>query len=309
MDDFYIKILLVSLLETFILFILVLFSKLRVINQKWQNHMAAFLSGLYNSRLNPMENLFFSSLGESINKLLEAFQDLHTKQIDFQQNRKNFLTEITHDIRTPLTSIIGYTQAMQDDLNLSEEEKKQYLDIVNQKARDLKEHMEQLFLLARCDSQEIIFQKERMNLAEVLRSSLLSFYPRFKARNQEPQLSIPQGPVFILADEISISRIINNIMENHLRYSPQNQLGIQLYSTDDEANLKITTHNKKLPDKLIYQLNLKHRQQITLLGPLGRGTGLGLPIAKALTEANSGRLQIENHEDSFSFTLLFPIVR
>lgn len=118
----------------------------------------------------------------SINELVEQLEKIQVHSIKSEKARKGILSGISHDIRTPLTSIIGYVDALKDDIAASEVEKKAYIEIISRKANGLKQLLDELFHLAKIDADEITLKAEQLDFAEITRESLIEFLPDLKKK-------------------------------------------------------------------------------------------------------------------------------
>ena len=122
------------------------------------------------------------------------------------------MSSISHDIRTPLTSIIGYIDALKDGV-ASEIEKQEYLKILYMKSNNLKHLVDEIFNMAKLDANEFPLKEEELDFSEVTREVLIEFLPELSKHNIELQIRIPESTCPIIADHLSIMRIIGNLMK------------------------------------------------------------------------------------------------
>ena len=220
------------------------------------------------------------SLANSLNTEL---MELRKQQLQYKNGNnelKNIITNISHDLRTPLTAIKGYLDLMQDD-NLSENQKK-YLNIIQKKSNELTELIEQLFDFSKTIDIDIKTNKETCCINELLEEALASYYAIFKDKNIVPQILICKEKIFILANKTSIIRVFENILSNVVKYSSGNFNVIlkndgKIIFSNKATDLDTTTV-QKIFDRYFTVENAK------------KSTGLGLSIAKQLVELNGGSI-------------------
>lgn len=262
-------------------------------------HMAAELrrvtTGNLKTRLLAKEDHTWNEIVFSINELIERLENVQIEAIKSQAARTSLLSSISHDIRTPLTSIIGYLDAMKDDIAASEQEKQQYLEILSMKAIGLKELIDEIFTMAKLDADEMPLKEEVQDFAEMTRESLIEFLPELKKYGVELQLSVPELKCPILADRLSVMRIMSNIVKNAVYYGKEGKvLGVELAETADDYRLLIWDRGPGISQAdLVHVFERMYRSDQSRHAT-GGGSGLGLAIAKALVEKNRGRIWAES---------------
>lgn len=222
-------------------------------------------------------------LAISLNKNLK---DLRKQKLRFEngnQELKNIITNISHDLRTPLTAIKGYIDLIQQG-NLSNKQK-QYLKIVEKKSDELTELTKQLFEFSKLMDIDIELKKERCCINEILEETLVSYYNIFKEKNIVPKVSICSKKIYKLVNRISIIRIFENILSNMSKYSTgdfkviMNEDGTISFS--NKTNSLDATTVQKIFERYFSVENAKE------------STGIGLSIAKKLIELNNGTIKAE----------------
>lgn len=270
-------------------------------------------SGNRRTRLLAKEDREWNEVIFAVNTLIEQLEQLQVSTIRSQTARKTLLSSISHDIRTPLASIIGYLDALKDGVPETDQERQQYLGIVSAKADALKEMIDDIFTMARLDADEMPLREEALDLAEIARETVIEFLPQFTKHGMEPHIRIPEHPCPVMADRLSITRIISNIIKNAVQHGHEGKtIGIELSehesNHDHEYRLIIWDCGPgiaatDLPH--VFERSFRGDQARSTRGG-GSGSGLGLAIAKALTEKHHGRIWAESkpwERTTFVFTI------
>ncbi|MEF3309993.1 HAMP domain-containing sensor histidine kinase [Paenibacillus sp. GYB004] len=267
------------------------------------------LDGNRKTRLLAKRDRGWSEAIFAINELLEELERIQIDAVRSQTARKRLLSGISHDIRTPLTSIIGYVDALLDGAFPSEQEKRDCLAIVSRKSNDLKALIDEIFTMAKLDADELPHKPELLDMAELARESVIAFLPELNGAGMELEIRIPDERLPVFADRLSLSRIIGNILKNACTYGQDGKtLGIGL--EQDEAartyKLLIWDCGPGIPkEELAYIFERTYRGDPSR-NPGSGGSGLGLAIALALAVKNGGQLQAESDpwvKTTFSLTI------
>lgn len=232
-------------------------------------------------------------LAESINKHIKIADELKLKEIKSKEDLKEMIANISHDLRTPLTSIIGYVQMIKiknnnDPRNIS------YLNKVESKARDLENMLEDFFTLSVVDSSNYSLKLENININEIVCDTLVVFYEQLEERGIQPTININKVSQ-VIGESSSIKRIIENLMSNVLKYSSK-VVEIELFESENEVNLIIMNlleDDKKVDTEKIFNKFYKDSDKSRTT----KSTGLGLSIVKTLMEKMDGKVtskQINN---------------
>lgn len=265
-------------------------------------------SGNLNTRLFANGDHLFNEFIFAINELIQQLEKVQIQSIKSQNLRKRLLSSISHDIRTPLTSIIGYIDALKDDIAVSTQEKQLYYEIITRKANGLKELIEEIFNLAKLDADEIPIKEEYLDFSEVVRESLIEFLPVIQKEQMNLEVTIPEKKCSILADKWSISRIIENIIKNAIQHGKKGKvIGIDMIETHDAYQLDIWDKGPGIPKADIGNVFERMYRGDQSRNQLNGGSGIGLAIAKTLVEKNKGEIWVESIPwIKTTFSLSFP---
>ncbi|MGX5439999.1 sensor histidine kinase [Bacillus thuringiensis] len=253
------------------------------------------IKGNLTTRLFVNEDQVFNKMIFTVNELIEQLEKVQIQTIKSQTARKRLLSNISHDIRTPLTSIIGYIDALKDDIAVSKEEKKEYLEIISRKSSNLKQLIDEIFNMAKLDADEILIKPELLELTEITREVLIEYLPEIKKNNLDLKLSLPKTKCFIMADYLSIIRIIDNLIKNAIFYGKEGKvLGVELIESHKEFQLLIWDKGPGIAEHELDNVFERMYRSDQSRNFINGGSGLGLSIAKSLVEKNQGRIWIES---------------
>ncbi|APQ76474.1 sensor histidine kinase [Clostridium botulinum] len=216
-----------------------------------------------------------------VNEYLELYKRHEQEKIVFENTLKQGIANMSHDLRTPLTSIIGYLKLLQND----EIDKKEALDILKNKTNKLNVLINDFFELASIESEDYELDMTKVNLTNVVRDEILSFYEAFQSKGLEPKINILDKPIFIMSDKDSLERIIDNLLSNILKYA-EKDIKINLEEYNDKVILKISNICTRIDEKDV--LHMFDRFYMADKVRKGQGTGLGLSIVKNLMEKMDG---------------------
>ncbi len=232
-----------------------------------------------NIRMNTL-NKDIEKLVLSINDLYEENQKTNIKIKKHEEKLKSSIANISHDLRTPLTSIMGYIQLIKDT-NLSEEEKVKYIKIVERRTESLQSLITSFYELSRIESDEYKFDLKAVNLGNMLCETIALFYNDFVNNNIEPNINIEENISSIIADEKAVMRIFSNLINNMLKHGEKN-VSISLKK---ENNYIVTEFSNNAPNLKIEDVEHIFDRFFTAdLTRSDKNTGLGLSITKALVE-------------------------
>ena len=240
-------------------------------------------------------------LSSQINRLLDDRQRI---QADFRRSEisaKNMLSNISHDIRTPMTVILGYLEIMR----LEAEGKDKMVAKVEQKARKVMELINQFFTLAKLESGDTQVEMGRVNLSECCRENVLDFYELLTQKEFQVEIEIPEEPVFVEGNEEALQRILFNLISNAVRYGSDGKyLGIAVRTEGAFDLIHVTDRGKGIEKAFagtvferLFTMEDSRNREI-------QGNGLGLTIARNLAVKMGGDITLVSEPDvSTTFTV------
>ena len=239
-----------------------------------------------------------ASAAETLNTLADSVQREREAAAARDAAQRQLLADISHDLRTPITSIAGYTDALQRGLG---DEPERYLAVIAAKTEALAQLTDDLFYAARIDAGDLELARAPLDLAEVVRRSVLGFEPQLAGAGVRVHVSIPDERCVVEADQSALVRIITNLVANSIHHGEgMRAFAIAVEPRDADYLVRVSNDGARLPG------DTERLFQRGVTGPAG-GTGLGLAIARELAEQMSGSITAANTGDgTVTFTLSMP---
>lgn len=228
-----------------------------------------------------------------INRLLLDRQRIKRNFRKQEISSKKMLSNISHDIKTPLTVILGYLEIMR--LNHADDEA---LQKVEAKAEQVMEIINQFFTLAKLEAGDMNIETARINISEICRESILSFYDILQGKNFAVDIFIPENDIFVQGEKNAIGRILSNLISNAVRYgSDGNYIGFTLRESGRHVYIDVTDKGKGIEKEFalsvferLYTMEDSRNRKI-------QGNGLGLTIAKSLANQLGGDIFLDSVPD------------
>ncbi|MFJ7368051.1 sensor histidine kinase [Lysinibacillus sp. NPDC098008] len=234
----------------------------------------------------------FERLAEEINYEIDATKKAIADQKRTENELKQAISNMSHDIRTPMTSILGYMQFLEDE-TIPPHTRQEYMLIVKSSALRLKVLLEDFFELSVIESTDYLLKMEWVQLNDLILEVLVSFYEAFNQQQIEPTIHMPEEMIRVKADPSALKRVIENLVTNALKHST-GHVTITLHHTPAYTELIISNPAPRLQKQDLF--HLFDRFYKADQARKGKGTGLGLSIAKSLMEKMNGNLSAELHD-------------
>lgn len=250
-----------------------------------------------------------SSMDE-IGTLAAAINDLAIELHRYRSNRREFLANISHELQTPITYLEGYTSALRNHLYETEEEKEQYLQIIQLEAGRMSNLVSDLFELSKMEDGKIALVFEEVDLVEVIENVLLKTKMNAQAKELQVEFNQPYDFPSIYADGLRMEQIISNLLENAIRYTESGFIKVKLSSDSAKVTVIVEDTGIGIPQEDIpFLFERFYRVEKSRSREFG-GTGLGLAIVKQLVELQGGDITVESRSGKGTcFELAFPVIR
>ena len=216
---------------------------------------------------------------------------------------QNTIRGLSHDIRTPLTSLDGYLQVVGD--GVENPKNKKYFDIMKNRIESLNSILDQLFTFVKLQEEEYKLEMEKIDISSLTLETLFNYYEDFKYRNIEPQINFDKDKIFIRANTDALERIFQNIYKNILEHG-DNPLSLSLSENNGKA--LFISKNKIKGDLKINKDDLFKEFYKADNSRRGSSTGLGLAITKALVEKLGGQIIADVEDDIFIIKIIFDTI-
>lgn len=245
-----------------------------------------------------------ADLTDELNTLIAQTAALRKEIADSESHLKDTIINLSHDIRTPLTSMDGYFQLLlkSDD----PEERQQYAAVISDRLSSLKEMLDELFTYAKLTNKAYEVELSPCAVNEILLSVLFSFYKDIKQRGIEPLVNVPEQDIFIQGNEPALRRIFQNILKNCIEHG-NNQLSVRLINSSDMV--QIYFENDYQMQEPIDANKVFDRFYKADGARSKTSTGLGLSIAKELVERLNGSITGNVKNDIFTITITFHLLK
>lgn len=233
-------------------------------------------------------------------------EKLRKEKRELQKSNRSYresITSISHDIRTPLTSVKGYVQMLQSPATL-EWKKIEYLHIIEYRLEDLSEMLNQLFEYARLEAGELDLNLEKVNVRNLFAETISMFYDEFVKKGCEPEIEIVEIPCFILVNSHAFVRILENLIKNALVHGI-GDYKFSLKLIEEQIFIQISNKTDTIEEKDIEQIF--DRFYTTDQSRTRKSTGLGLAIAKKFTEQMGGKIQAYLYQNNFTIEVGFKM--
>lgn len=254
-------------------------------------------SGNGNRRILSKPRDFLSPVAFRINHTIADYEDQISQLRVKEKTTNQLLTSFSHDIRTPLTVIRAYLDAIKNGTVVGEE-KEAYLEVIREKAADLSSYTDSMFEWFKLNSKEYALYFENVDINELTRSYLVNWIPVFEERKMEYMVDIPEYPSRVLLDKNAYSRIFGNIVQNVISHSHADKVEIRIDDDSEKVSVTIKDNGIGIPEESIghvferlYKCDPSRR---------GNGSGLGLSIAYELAQLMKGTILVESIPNQFT---------
>ncbi|CUH92092.1 hypothetical protein SD1D_0540 [Herbinix luporum] len=252
-----------------------------------------------------------SDLKEVEYRMNEIKMDIQKNQRaakEAEQRKNDLVVYLAHDLKTPLTSVIGYLTLLRDEKDISEELKDKYLSITLEKAERLEELINEFFEITRFSLTDLTLETSKVNLTRMLEQITFEFKPMFLEKNLSYILNVSDN-LMIKCDANKMQRVFDNIIRNAINYSfPQTTIEISVEEYSRDIKIRFTNHGNTIPaEKLERIFEQFYRLDSSRTSNTG-GAGLGLAIAKEIVELHKGKINAKSDNDIIEFEITLPYI-
>lgn len=295
---FFLLIALFSLIGGTVLTIFVGKFPLKPVN-KIINAMNRLASGDFRTRLD-----FGGPLSKhpTVREFTESFNTMASELENTELLRSDFINNFSHEFKTPIVSIAGFANLLRLG-NLSEEEKKEYLDIIAVESKRLSDMATNVLNLTKVENQKILTDVKSYNLSEQLRNCILLLEDKWEKKNLEIEIDFDE--YIISANEELLMQVWLNLLDNAIKFSHENgTIGVMIYADDGGIAVSVSNTGNKIPDQQLSRIFRKFYQADE--SHASEGSGVGLAIVKRIAELHGGVVSVSSTDDITVFTVKLP---
>ena len=251
-----------------------------------------------------------TEIAENISRMEKDIRDLIEKERNSEQSKTDLITNVAHDLRTPLTSIIGYLELLRKNSSISPEMRQKYLDIAYNKSERLQKLIEELFGFTKLSYGKVNLNINEVDIVKLLAQLLEESYPNFAKNGLSYDYVSNTGSQIIEADGDLLARLFDNLINNAIKYGKEGKrVKVNLRADREIVTIKIVNYGYVIPEKelpLIFDRFYRtDHSRTTQNGP--GGTGLGLAIVKNITDMHHGAVSVSSDLSGTVFTVKLKI--
>lgn len=248
---------------------------------------------------------------ESVNSLVDSTISAMEEERRIERSKDELITNVSHDIRTPLTSIIGYLGLIENKRYTSEDELLQYTHTAFLKANQMKSLVDDLFEYTKVRQEGVTLQVRQLDLGAMLEQIAASYELEANKKGMQIKVEITDAPLVMEADADKLARVFNNLVSNALKYGAG---GKHIYLkakrvTSKELKVVIANDGEQIPEKSLNQIfDRFYRAESSRSRETG-GSGLGLAIAQGIVELHNGYIYVTSNQKLTQFVMHFPVTQ
>ena len=242
---------------------------------------------------------------DEIGELTEAFNAMADSLQRTEQQRREFIANISHELKTPMTTIAGYADGILDGV-ISPEEERQYLSIISAESRRLSRLVRRMLDVSQLQSLDLIHQKKAFDLSESMRRVLVSMERKITSRGLDVDVEIPEDPVMVLGDNDLLTQVVYNLLENAAKFAAQGStLFLGLETKGEKAVVTVRNEGATIPPEELPLLFERFHKSDRSRSEDKDGVGLGLYIVRTILEQHREKITAASQDGvtTFSFTV------
>lgn len=241
------------------------------------------------------ENAALQQVLVEINHLYEQKINAELKVLDQEEMNKKMLANISHDLKTPLTVILGYAELLQSSPEINSEAVEEKVLKIQKNAKEVLKVIDAFFDLMKLESGDFLFQSEPVDISELCREEIINYYEVLQSEGFQVDLNIPDKQVLITADSTALKRVLGNLIQNAVRYGGDGKyLKLKVWENENGCYIEVIDKGKGIvedkQDKVFERLFTLEDSR----NKKYQGSGLGLTITKRLIEAMNGSISLKS---------------
>ena len=239
--------------------------------------------------------------------MADTVETMKKKEEEAEETKNELITNVAHDLRTPLTSIIGYIDIVNNMPDLTEAQRSEYLKITWEKARKLEKLINELFSFTKISYGGMPMHMEKIDLIKLLEQEVDELYPTFKDNELECVLETDTDSCMVMADGEQLVRVFDNLLGNAVKYGRYGKMiRVRTVTEQSQIRIQVVNYGSVIPAENLPFLFEKFYKVDTSRQPSSEGTGLGLAIAKSIVESHGGSIFVKSSFDGTVFEVILP---
>lgn len=248
-----------------------------------------------------------NEIAAKINHLKQEAENNARRAKENEQRKNDLIMYLAHDLKTPLSSVIGYLTLLRDETQISEELREKYLSISLDKAERLEDLINEFFEITRFNLSNITLQYSSIDLTRLLEQLIYEFQPMLKDKSLRCSLYAPENfPLYCDGDKIQ--RVFDNLLRNAVIYStPNTEITVAAEHEGESCIIRFINYGNTLPEEKLERIFEQFYRLDAARSTKSGGAGLGLAIARQIVELHKGRISAESKDGWIKFTVVLPL--
>lgn len=256
------------------------------------NGINRIAAGDLNMEISVRGNDEFANIAKNLNKMTKEVRVLMEKERETERSKNDLITNVAHDLRTPLTSIIGYLELLKNKTDLEEEVRRKFVDIAYNKSKRLEKLIEDLFGFTKLNYGKIAMKPGILDIVKLMEQILDEFYPNFQDAGLNYEFTCEESGIRIEADGNLLARLFDNLINNAIKYGADGKvIQVSIEREDPMVVIRITNYGKIIPEQELNHIFEKFYRVEHSRSMNTGGTGLGLAIAKGVVDIHGGSIE------------------
>lgn len=265
----------------------------------------AVSNGDFNTRIEIKNDDEFALIARRLNKMTDDLRMLMENERKNEHMKNDLITSVAHDLRTPLTSIIGYLDLARYDKNLTDQTKEKYITIAYDKSKRLEKLIEDLFNYTKFSSGDVAMTLYEIDIVKLMEQMVDEFYPSFQENHLDYEFSTSDPSIIVMADGDLLARAFANLIGNAVKYGKDGKnIRIKLVKNIDSVSISIINYGEVIPEKDIENIFTRFFRVENSRSRETGGSGLGLAIAKSIILMHDGTIKASSNLEGTIFEVI-----
>ena len=250
----------------------------------------------------------FAMMAASLNRMEADIRELMDKERESERTKNELITNVAHDLRTPLTSIIGYLELLSRGMPMEEEMRQKYIDIAYTQAKRLEKLIEDLFGFTKMNCGKIAMHVGRVDIVKLLGQLLEEFYPSFADKGLTYELTSNVPSLEITADGNLLARLFDNLINNAIKYGAEGKkVLVKVEAEEEVVSVSVVNFGYVIPEGVLHLIFNKFYRVEQSRSTATGGTGLGLAIVKNIVDMHGGTISVTSDLNGTVFQVKLKI--